>query len=359
MAKKTKTSRNAKSVVSEVNAKMGKNVLHMATDPRYQVHRVPTGVLAMERVTGGGFVRGRHVELFGDESAGKSLVAYQTMALAQERGEVCALIDGEHVFDDQWFERLGGYVDDLILFQPDNAEEAIKVLMLFAESSREVNGVSVACIDSVASMLPKEELEKDVEEGDDRVASRARMMSRLLRRVTAMNRNTLFLWTNHVTDKIGTYAGGWTTPGGRALRFYATTRIEMRKGERVKEDRMKAKAGKLVKRPTVIGHWVQLRAEKEKSGRPYLESSFFFDAEKGHIDEELSIINLALEDSLIELNGTRYRYVDTSDAEWSGTKKQFKQLLADEDDLREEIEWAIREYTRELSEGISGDTPGL
>lgn len=356
MARKTKLTRHVKSVISEVNAKMGRAVLHMATDPRYQVRRVPTGILAMERVTGGGFVRGRHVELYGDESAGKSLVLYQTIAMAQARGEICALLDGEHVFDEAWFTRLGGYPDDLILWQPDNAEEAIKVLMLFAESSRDMYGVSVCGIDSVSSMLPKEELEKDAEEGDDRIGSRARMMSRLLRRVTTMNRNTLFLWTNHVSDKIGGYGGGWTTPGGRALRFYATTRIEMRKGERVKEDRMKAKAGKLVKRPTVIGNWVQLRAEKEKSGRPYLESSFFFDAERGGIDEELSIINLALEDGLVQLNGTKYLYVDTSDHEWWGTKKQFKQYLAEEDDLREEIEWAIREYTRELSEGGSGDT---
>ena len=350
MSRKTSRSKN---IVSAINAKMGKSVLHMATDERYRMQRVPTGVLAMERVSGGGFVRGRHVELYGDESAGKSLVAYQTMALAQERGEICALIDGEHVFDEDWFTRLGGYPDDLVLFQPDNAEEAIKVLMLFAESSHEVNGVSVACIDSVASMLPKEELEKDVEEGDDRVASRARMMSRLLRRVTTMNRNTLFLWTNHVTDKIGSYGGGWTTPGGRALRFYATTRIEMRRGERVKEDRMKAKGGKLVKRPTVIGHWVQLRAEKEKSGRPYLESSFFFDAEKGGIDEEMTIINLALEDGLLELNGQKYFYQDTADQEWEGTKKQFKVFLADEADLREEILWAINEGTRELSGGMN------
>jgi recombination protein RecA len=351
---KPQRSKATRDLVSDINAKMGKQTIGYATGERFQVRRIPTGVLAMDRVAAGGFVRGRHVELFGDESAGKSLVLYKTMALAQQRGEVAAIVDGEHVFDEEWFERQGGDPNDLLAWHPENAEEAIKVLMLFAESSRHLNGVSVCGIDSVASMLPKEELEKDVEEGDDRVASRARMMSRLLRRVTTMNQDTLFIWTNHVTDKIGSYGGGWTTPGGRALRFYATTRIEMRRGERVKEERQKAKGGKLVKRPTVIGHWVQLRAEKEKSARPYLESSFFFDAEKGEIDEEMTIINLGLEDRLIELNGRTYNYVDSNDDEWSGTAKQFKSLLIDQPELREEITWAINENTKILAGGVDG-----
>jgi recombination protein RecA len=356
-AKKPKKggTKSVSSMIAEVNSGMGKDVIGRASDARFTVDRVPIGILAMERVTGGGFVRGRHVELFGDESTGKSLVLYMTLALAQQRGELCALVDGEHVFDAEWFTSIGGNPDDLLIFHPENAEEVIKVLMLFAQSSGKVDGVSICGIDSVASMLPREELEKDVEEGDDRVASRARMMSRLLRRVTTVNDKTLFIWTNQFIDKIGSYGGGSTTPGGRSLRFYATTRIEMRRGERVKAERTKAKAGKLVKKPTVIGHWVQLRSEKEKSARPYLESSFFFDAERGEVDQELSIINLGLEDGLVERNGNTFVYVDTEDNEWSGTEKKFKEILRDNEEVREEIEWAIRENTTAIGSGEEDD----
>lgn len=348
---KLRMARSATAMISSINAKMGKNVIGLATDERFTVTRVPIGILPLERITGGGFVRGRHVELFGDESVGKSLVAYKTMVLAQQRGELCAIVDGEHVFDENWFRHLGGDPDSLLGFWPENAEEAIKVLMLFAESSHEIEGASVVTIDSVASMLPKEELEKDVAEGDDRVASRARMMSRLLRRVTTMNRNTLFIWTNHIMDKINVYGGGVTTPGGRALRFYATTRIEMRRGKRVKEERLRAKEGKLTKTPTQIGHWVQIRTEKEKSTRPYLESAFLFDAERGEVDEEMSIIQLGLEDGLIDLDGRTYSYVDGNDDEWSGQMKAFKQLLRDNEELREELVWAISENTRLIGAG--------
>ena len=318
-----------------------------ATDPRFTIQRVPIGIHALERVTGGGFARGRHIELFGDESTGKSLALYMAMALAQQRGEIAALIDGEHVFDEAWFRRLGGDPDKLLGFWPETAEEAIKVLMLFAESSREVNGVSICGIDSVASLLPREELEKDVDEGDDRVASRARMMSKLLRRVTTMNRQCCFIWTNQMIDSVSQFAGP-TTPGGRALKFYATTRVEMRRGDRVKEDRRVAKGSKIVKKPTVVGHWIQCRSAKEKSARPYLEASFYFDAERAEIGVERSLIHLGLADGLIERSGNTF---SLPDIQFSGTEKQMMAFLRDEDDLRADIEWAIGENTKLLASG--------
>lgn len=319
-----------------------------ATDARFTIQRVPIGIHALERITGGGWARGRHHELFGDESTGKSMAVYMTMVLAQQRGEICALIDGEHVFDTDWFVKLGGDPDELMGFWPENAEEAIKVLMLFAESSREVNGVSVCAIDSVASMLPREELEKDVEEGDARVASRARMMSALLRRVTTMNRSTVFLWTNQMIDSVSQFSGP-TTPGGRALKFYATSRVELRRGDRVKEDRRVAKGNKIVKRPTVVGHWIQCRSAKEKSARPYLEASFYFDAERAEIDTERSLIHLGLQDGLIERSGNSFSYVDSDNMEFTGTEKQMRDMLHDNDEIREELEWAIGENTKLLS----------
>jgi recombination protein RecA len=175
------------------------------------------------------------------------------------------------------------------------------------------------------------------------------MMSKLLRRVTTMNRDTIFLWTNQVRDKIGTYAGGTTTPGGRALRFYASTRIELKRGEREKAERMIVKKGKQVKSPVTVGRWVLVRSEKEKTARPEMQSMFLFDIEHGRIDREEEIIHLGLEDELIERRGNTYEYEDSNGDFWSGTRSVFKRLLAEEEDMKEELEWAISERTKELS----------
>lgn len=350
MARKTKAVSIADQLRRKVNTQMERDIVLTATDPRFTIQRVPTGILAMDRVTGGGFARGRHVELFGDESTGKSLTAYLTMVLAQQRGEICAIIDGEHVFEEAWFRKLGGDPDSLLGYWPETAEEAIKVLMLFAESSREVRGVSVVTIDSVASMLPQEELLKDVEEGDDRTASRARMMSRLLRRVTTMNRNALFIWTNQFIDQVSAGRGP-TTPGGRALKFYATTRIEMRRGDREKKKRRTARGTKIVNKEIPVGHWVNVKSQKEKSARPYLEASFFFDAEAATIDAEKSLLHLGLQDGLIERSGNTFSYTDSEDEEWSGQQGKFLGWLRDNNTLREEIEWAVAENTKILAAG--------
>jgi recombination protein RecA len=354
VARKTKAKSASSALATAVNTAMERNVVLPATDPRFTVQRVPIGIHALERVTGGGFARGRHIELFGDESTGKSMALYMTMVLAQQRGEICALVDGEHVFDEVWFRKLGGDPDKLLGFWPKDAEEAIKVLMLFAESSRTVNGVSICGIDSVASMLPREELEKDVDEGDDRVASRARMMSKLLRRVTTMNRSTVFIWTNQMIDSVSAYSGP-TTPGGRALKFYATTRVELRRGERVKENRRVAKGNKIVSKPQVVGHWIQCRSAKEKSARPYMEASFYFDAERAEIDTGRSLIHLALQDGLIERSGNTFSYVDGNNMQFTGTEKQMTGMLRDNHDIREELEWAIGENTKLLAVGEDED----
>jgi recombination protein RecA len=339
----------AQALASRVNAQMGKPVVMMATDDRFQVRRVPIGSLVMERITGGGFARGRHIELYGNESSGKSFVLYRTMALAQERGELCALVDAEHVFDEAWFRRLGGRPEELVGLYPENAEDVIKILMLFAEQDDNVAAASIVGIDSVASLLPLEELAKDPSEGDDRIGSQARMMSRLLRRVTTVNRDTIFLWTNQVRDKINAYGGGVNTPGGRALKFYATTRIEMVKSERVKQERVRAIKGKEVRKPTTVGRWVQVRSEKEKSSRPEMESMFYFDMERGEIDRAMEIVTLGLEDGLISRSANTFLFEDSEGNTWSGLPGKFRQIINDNDDVREELEWAITENTKLLS----------
>lgn len=342
---KRKQSRAAE-LAASLNQRLGSDVVGLASDKRYAIERVPIGILTMERITGGGFPRGRHVELFGDESSGKSYATYMTMALAQQRGEICALVDPEKIFDLNWFTQLGGDPSELLMPRCRTAEEIIQVLMLFAEGDEEVADTSIVTIDSVSALLPLEELKKDPME-HDQPGSQARMMSRLLRRVTAMNENTLFLWTNQLREKIGRVPMPPTTSGGRALRFYATTRIEMKNGTRVKRTRKKANTSlKMADSEVVVGRWVLLRSEKEKSARPYQQSMFYWDAERGCVDQELEIIHLGLEDGLITRHGNSFHYEDSDGNEWSGVATKFKQILRKEEEVREELVWAVSEKSR-------------
>ena len=323
---------------------MGSQLLSLASDPRWKIERIPSGSLVIDRVTAGGFPRGRHVELYGDYHGGKSTIAYTTLALAQARGEVCVVIDPEGSFDEAYFQFLGGDLDSLLIRRPKTAEEFIKLLMLLVQQDDDNPSADVVLVDSVAALLPQEELAKDVEEGDDRTAGRARMMSRMLRRVTSQNDHTLILWTNQLIDKVGGY-GGTTTPGGRALKHYASVRIEFKRLDRNKKKRKTVKKGKVVEADTPVGHWVAVRAEKQKTARPEIEAMFLFDYERSRIDREYEIIHLGVLDGLITATGkpTRYVYEDSDGQEWSGTEANFRKLLRENEEMRDELEWAINE----------------
>lgn len=324
-AKKT-----AQAVKARVNAQMRGNVITTATDPRFQIERVPSGILTIDRLTLGGFARGRHVEIYGDFSMGKSLMVYLTMAAAQERGEICALVDAEHVFDARWYRALGGDPDSLLLYQPYTAEELAKVLQLFVYGDEEVTAVDVCGVDSVASLLPRDELEKDLEEGDDRIAALARLMSRLLRRVTSQNDKTLFLWTNQWREKIGPFPAK-SSPGGLSLGFYCSTRIELMAGEREQEERETVKHGKWVKRKIPVGQWVSVRVTKEKTGaRPLATKYFMLDLDSRRISRAREIIDLGMEDEIVTREGDFYT-IETEDdpLRVHGIKKAVKAIESD------------------------------
>ncbi len=344
--KKTKTRATvspSQQIAAMINSAFKSDVIGMASDAKYRMERMPTGSLTLDRITGGGFPRGRHIELFGDYMAGKSTSAYRCMAMAQDRDEVCAVVDAENTFDEDWFRHLGGDPDKLIYFRPKTGEELIQVLMLF-ESKELPVPISVVLVDSVASILPKEEMEKDPTEGDDRTASRARLMSRMLRRVTTLNEDTLFIWTNQTIDKISGY-GGVTTPGGRALKFYASIRIEFKKLDRIKKPRTVVTKGKVVKKDVPVGQWVAIRAEKQKTARPEMESMFLFDIERQCIDREYEILHLGLEDGFIERSGNTFSYVDYNGELSSGTEARFKKMLREDEDLAKELVDLIEEAT--------------
>jgi recombination protein RecA len=333
----------AAALVNEINSALGTE-LKLGNDKDFQIMRIPTGSLTLDRVTGGGFALGRHVELYGDENVGKSYAAYRTMALSQSRGKVCVLVDPEHSFDEKWFSHIGGSPKELLTFHPRNADEAIAVMMLLAKHA-ESKDVEIITIDSIASMIPREELDRDPRE-EDRIGAQARMMSRALRRITAVNKRTLFLWINQERANIGIRFGNpRTTSGGRALRYYATTRIEMRRGTRIIEQRKKAKGGKLVKSPVQVGRWIQVRCEKDKSTRPFREGSFIFNNELGEISLASEIIELGLVDELIERRANSFYYTDLDDREWRGSYKQFCGFIENNDDLAKELYLAIQDVT--------------
>lgn len=346
MATKKATRSKAAALVHEINSSLGTEV-KLGSDESFEIVRVPTGSLTMDRITGGGFALGRHVELYGDENVGKSYIAYRTMALSQARGNICVLVDPEHSFDEKWFAHLGGSPKELVTFHPEDADEAIAVMMLLAKHAQDKT-VEIISIDSVSSLIPREEIENDPRK-EDRIAGQARMMSRALRRITAVNRRTLFLWINQERTNIGVRFGNpKVTSGGRALRYYATTRIEMRRGTKLLDEREVARGGKLAKSKVQIGRWIQLRCEKDKSTRPHREGSFIFDNERSEISEPSEIIELGLVDGLITRTAKGYTYTDLEDTEWKGSYRVFSKHLRENEILRDELVSAIQDQTINL-----------
>lgn len=344
-AVKKGTRSRAYHIMNDVNSQLGTPVLQLGNDPRYKVVRIPSGSLAIDRITGGGFALGRHIELFGDESSCKTLICYKTMALSQQRGNLCALIDPEHAFDPKWFEFLGGSVSDLIIAQPEVAEEAIEAMMMLFKM-----GIEVITVDSVAALATKEEAVRSASQ-EAKIASQARFMSQNLRRLTTYNENTLVLWTNQNRTKIGVFFGNPTTqPGGRALKFYDTARIEMRRGQKLTRKAQKAnQKNQLITTTVPAGYWVVAKAHKNKVSREGMEATFLFDSEKSVIDEISELIQLGLEDGIITRTKNRFAYVDYDENEWAGNLGKFRQIIAEDADLREEIIQSIEERTIELA----------
>jgi recombination protein RecA len=349
-AKKKRASRAAV-LMAEINHELGTNVM-LGSDPYFTIERIPTGSLVMDRITGGGFALGRHYELFGDENSGKSYIVYRTMALSQQRGNVCAVIDPEHSFDNERFAFLGGDNNEILSFHPKTAEDAVAVLMLLGKHAKE-REIEVVGIDSVASLIPREEFQNDPRE-EDRMAAQARMMSRALRRLTAVNEKMLFLWTNQERENIGIRFGNpKTTSGGRALRFYATGRIEFRRGTKVMAKRRRIRAEKPVETEVAVGRWTQVKVEKDKSTIPGREGAFIFHYGMKTIDPASEILQLGLEDGLIERSGNVFSYEDIDGKKWSGLRSKFANFIYENDELREELISAIEDATEN---GGGGDS---
>ena len=302
----------------------------MQMDGNYSVTQdcISTGALSLDlALGGGGMPRGRIIEVFGPESGGKTTLCLSVVAQAQRGGGVCAFIDAEHSLDPSWMKKCGVNTETLLVSQPDGGEQALEIVDMLVRS----NSVDVIVIDSVAALIPRAELEGEM--GQAVVGAQARLMSQAMRKLTAAiaKSRTVVIFINQIREKIGVMFGNpETTPGGRALKFYSSLRIDIRRVTSIKEgDR-------------VVGNQVKARVVKNKIAPPFRDGRFdiMFD---GGISRTGDLIDLALQHSVVEKQGAWFR---CGDVQLGQGRENSKAFLADNPDLFEEIRKKVLEAYR-------------
>jgi recombination protein RecA len=282
------------SALGQIERQFGKNaVIRMGDAPLPQIDVIPTGSLALDAALGvGGLPRGRVVEIYGPESSGKTTLTLEVIAQAQQLGLTCAFVDAEHALDPDYAGKLGVNVDDLLVSQPDNGEQALEIADMLVRS----NAVDVIVVDSVAALVPKAEIEGEM--GDMHVGLQARLMSQALRKITGniKNANCLVIFINQIRMKIGVMFGSpETTTGGNALKFYASVRLDIRRTGAVKDG------------DDVIGNETRVKVVKNKVAPPFRQAEFKILYGKGiwWADE---MVHVGVLHGLIEKAGAWYSY---------------------------------------------------
>jgi len=322
----------------QIEKKFGKGSLmklgeHAATD---QVAAIPTGSLALDAALGiGGVPRGRIVEIYGPESSGKTTLALQIVAEAQAAGGVAAFIDAEHALDPSYASRLGVDIDEILISQPDTGEQALEICDMLVRSG----AIDVVVIDSVAALVPRAELEGEM--GDTTVGLQARLMSQALRKLAgSLSRsNTTCIFINQLREKIGVMFGSpETTSGGRALKFYSTVRIDVRRIDSIKQG------------TELVGNRVRAKVVKNKVAAPFRIAEFDLMYGTG-ISKEGSILDLGVEEGIVAKSGAWYTYGTERLGQGREAAKDF---LRENPALRNEIDVKVRE-----SLGLPCDHAGI
>jgi len=286
---------------------------------------IPTGSLALDAALGiGGIPRGRIIEVFGPESSGKTTLALHFLAEAQALGGVVAFIDAEHALDPGYAARLGVDIDDVLISQPDTGEQALEIADMLIRSG----AVDIIVIDSVAALVPRAELEGEM--GDASVGTQARLMSQALRKIAgSLSRsNTTCVFINQLREKIGVMFGSpETTTGGRALKFFSTIRIDVRRIDSIKQG------------PLIVGNRVRAKVVKNKMAPPFRMAEFDLMYGEG-ISKEGSILDLGVEEGIVKKSGSWYTYGENRLGQG---REAAKELLRTEPALRGEIEALVRE----------------
>ncbi|MCQ2208806.1 MAG: recombinase RecA [Paludibacteraceae bacterium] len=306
-------------------------IMKMGDNKIEEIPVIPSGSLGLDLALGvGGFPRGRVIEIFGPESSGKTTLAIHAIAQAQKTGGIAAIIDAEHAFDRFYAEKLGVDVENLLISQPDNGEQALEIADQLIRSS----ALDIVVIDSVAALTPKAEIEGDM--GDSKMGLQARLMSQALRKLTgSINKtNTCCIFINQLRDKIGVMFGNpETTTGGNALKFYASVRLDIRRISQLKEG------------DNVIGNQTRVKVVKNKVAPPFKKAEFDIMFGEG-ISNVGEIIDLGVEFGIIKKSGSWYSYNETKLGQGRDATKD---LLRDNPELANEIEEKVREAAKNAS----------
>ncbi len=318
--------RALETVISQIEKQFGRGSIMMLGEAaaRLSVDAIPTGSLALDLALGiGGIPRGRVTEIFGAESAGKSTLAQHIIAEAQKLGGKTAYIDAEHALDPSYAARCGVKIDDLLISQPDSAEQALEITEALVRSG----AIDVVVIDSVAALVPQAEIEGEM--GDAQVGAQARLMSKALRKLTAAisKTHTAVIFINQLREKVGVFFGNpEVTPGGRALKFYSSVRIDLRRLEQIKQGN------------TAVGNRIRARVVKNKVAPPFRTAEFDIMFKEG-ISLEGDLVDLGVNMGIIKKTGAFFSY---GEVRLGQGRENAKQYLKEQPEVAKAIDREIR-----------------
>ncbi|MBQ2364046.1 MAG: recombinase RecA [Alistipes sp.] len=337
MAEKVQVNADKLKVLSAVMDKIEKDfgkgsIMRMSSDAVTDVPVIPTGSITLDMALGvGGYPKGRVIEIYGPESSGKTTLAIHAIAEAQKAGGIAAFIDAEHAFDSYYAHKLGVDVDNLLVSQPDNGEQALEI----ADSLIRSSAIDIIVIDSVAALTPKAEIEGDM--GDSKMGLQARLMSQALRKLTASisKTKTVCIFINQLRDKIGVvYGNPETTTGGNALKFYASVRIDIRRTAVIKDGEEQ------------LGTRTKVKVVKNKVAPPFKKAEFDIMFGEG-ISKMGEIIDLGVDYDIIRKSGSWFSYGDRKIGQG---RDSVKEALKNDPALMEEVELRVREAMREAKD---------
>ncbi len=324
---KTTTDNTLSQVLADIEKQFGKGaVMKLGDHEHREIDVISSGSLSLDICLGiGGYPKGRIIEIFGPESSGKTTFALHAIAEAQKKGGRAAFIDAEHSLDPQYAAKLGVNINELLLSQPDNGEQALEICEALVRSG----AISVIVIDSVAALVPQAEIEGEM--GDSHVGLQARLMSQALRKLSGVinKTNTIAIFINQLREKVGVMFGNpETTPGGRALKFYASIRLDIRRAEQIKLG------------TDIIGNKVAVKVVKNKMAPPFKNCVVDIMYGEG-VSKEGEIVDLASDIGVLEKGGSWYSY---KGEKLGQGKENVKELLKKDKKLCDELEKKIRDY---------------